>query len=163
MICNEVAVSNSEQLFTQTQNRFFVNFCTLFVLLVAAFGSYARSVTIAWNPVNGRRGIQTLSRGTSRIYANFTDVGSATQMTVQGWQRGKTYYFAATAYNSMGIESIIRQKSFTLLRGKRPTGSYADFADEWRDSQRAGHDSSRGGRRSECQRLPKFNSSVTEH
>jgi hypothetical protein len=94
-----------EQLFTQTQSRFFVNFCTLLILLVAAFGYYAQSVTVAWNAVSGAAGYRVYQGGTSRVYTNFTDVGSATQKAVSGLAAGKTYYFAATAYNSMGIES----------------------------------------------------------
>src|SRR6266850_8513805 len=110
-----------EQLFTQTQNRFFVNFCTLLILLVAAFGSYARSVTIAWNPVNGVAGYRLYQGGTSRVYANFTDVGSATQTTVSGLAAGKTYYFAATAYNSMGIESDYSSEiSYTTAAASGP-------------------------------------------
>jgi len=110
-----------EQLFTQTQNRFFVNFCTLLILLVAAFGSYARSVTIAWNPVNGVAGYRLYQGGTSRVYANFTDVGSTTQMTVSGLAAGKTYYFAATAYNSMGIESDYSSEiSYTTAAASGP-------------------------------------------
>jgi hypothetical protein len=94
-----------EQLFTQTRSRFFVNFCTLLIPFVAAFGSYAQSVTVAWNVVSGAAGYRLYQGGTSRVYTNFTDVGSATQTTVSGLAAGKTYYFAATAYNSMGIES----------------------------------------------------------
>ncbi len=91
------------------------------ILLVAAFGSYARSVTIAWNPVNGVAGYRLYQGGTSRVYANFTDVGSTTQMTVSGLAAGKTYYFAATAYNSMGIESDYSSEiSYTTAAASGP-------------------------------------------
>jgi Bacterial Ig domain/Fibronectin type III domain len=93
------------QLFTQTKSRFFVNFCTSLILLVGAFGSYAQSVTIAWNPVNGIVGYKVYQGATSRVYTNSINVGNTNQATVSGLATGRTYYFAATAYNSMGIES----------------------------------------------------------
>jgi len=43
-------------------------------------------------------------------------------MTVSGLAAGETYYFAATAYNSMGIESDYSSEIiYTTAAGKRPT------------------------------------------
>jgi hypothetical protein len=94
-----------EQLFTQTNNRFLVNFCTLLFLLAAAFGAGAQSVTLAWDPVSGAAGYRLYQGGASRVYTNSVNAGTATQATISNLTVGKTYYFAATTYTSTGIES----------------------------------------------------------
>jgi hypothetical protein len=94
-----------EQPFTQSKYRFYVNFCTLFILLVAAFSSFAQSVTVAWNAVSGVAGYRVYQGGASRVYTNVTVVGNVTQKTVSGLIAGGTCYFAVTAYTSMGVES----------------------------------------------------------
>jgi Bacterial Ig domain len=94
-----------EQLFTQSKARFFVNFCSVLILLATAFGVSAQSVTLAWDPVGGVTGYKLYQGGASRVYTNSVNAGSATQATISGLVVGKTYYFAATAYNSIGIES----------------------------------------------------------
>jgi hypothetical protein len=109
------------QLFTQTKSRFFVNFCTLLTLLVAVFGSYAQSITIAWNAVSGVAGYKVYQGGTSRVYANSINLGNTTQATISGLAAGKTYFFAATAYNSMGIESDYSSEiSYTVPASSPP-------------------------------------------
>jgi hypothetical protein len=40
-----------------------------------------------------------------RTYTNSIDVGNATNATISGLVEGVTYYFAATAYNTLGLES----------------------------------------------------------
>jgi hypothetical protein len=94
-----------EQPFTQNKNRFFVSFCSVLILLAAALGACAQSVTFAWDPVSGVTGYKLYQGGTSRGYTNSINAGSATQATVSNLTVGKTYYFAATTYNSSGIES----------------------------------------------------------
>src|SRR5262249_48873477 len=54
---------------------------------------------------NGVAGYKVYQGGTSGIYTNSINVGNVTQATVSGMIVGRTYYFAATAYNSLGIES----------------------------------------------------------
>lgn len=39
------------------------------------------------------------------VYFQVIDVGNTETYTVQGLQKGETYYFAATAYNTVGLES----------------------------------------------------------
>ena len=41
----------------------------------------------------------------SRTYPNMVDVGNATSATIPGLVEDTTYYFAATAYASLGLES----------------------------------------------------------
>jgi hypothetical protein len=94
-----------EQLFTQSKARFFVNSCSVLILLASAFGVSAQSVTFAWDPISGVAGYKLYQGGVSRVYTNSVNAGSATQATISGLLVGKTYYFAATAYNSVGIES----------------------------------------------------------
>jgi List-Bact-rpt repeat protein/Big-like domain-containing protein len=42
----------------------------------------------------------------SRIYTNLVSVGNVTNATVPRLVEGATYYFAATAYNTLGFESV---------------------------------------------------------
>jgi len=93
-----------EQLFTQSTVRRFVNFCSVLILLAAAFGASAQTVTFAWDPMSGVAGFKLYQGGASRVYTNSIDTGTATQVTVSGLIVGRTYYFAATAYSG-GIES----------------------------------------------------------
>jgi hypothetical protein len=55
--------------------------------------------------MSGVSGYRLYQGGTSRVYTNWVDSGSTTQATISGLTVGKTYYFAATAYNSSGVES----------------------------------------------------------
>ncbi|HLP77369.1 MAG TPA: tandem-95 repeat protein [Candidatus Paceibacterota bacterium] len=65
------------------------------------------SVTVTWSPSPDTNviGYNVYYGGASRSYTNKTDVGSATNVTINGLVNGVTYYFAATAYNILGIES----------------------------------------------------------
>jgi hypothetical protein len=67
-------------------------------------------VTLAWDPsgpeVAGYRvyyGVN--SRAGSSIYASVIDVGPQTSFSVPNLAVGTTYFFAVTAYNSLGVES----------------------------------------------------------
>jgi hypothetical protein len=80
--------------------------CLLAVIVLYAAGG-ARAVTLGWNsvtnvPVSGYRVYQGKS---SRLYTQSTNVGNVTQATINGLSNGVTYYFAATAVSSSGVES----------------------------------------------------------
>src|ERR1044071_3011153 len=69
--------------------------------------SAASSVTLAWDPSvsGGVTGYNIYYGPASHNYTNMVTAGNATNVTVSGLVSGVTYYFAATAYDSFGIES----------------------------------------------------------
>lgn len=80
------------------------------VLLITALAPAARAqstVTLAWDPSPGGAiaGYRLYDGPASRTYTNVLDVGSATTATVSNLIRGTTYFFAATAYDTNGLES----------------------------------------------------------
>jgi hypothetical protein len=66
-----------------------------------------QAVTLIWNPSTDPNvtGYNVYYGVASRTYTNKLDVGSATNATVRGLVIGAAYYFAATAYNLLGVES----------------------------------------------------------
>jgi hypothetical protein len=67
----------------------------------------AGSVTLAWNQSTDSTvvGYKAYYGVASRTYTNNIDVGNATNATISGLVEGATYYFATTAYNTLGLES----------------------------------------------------------
>jgi len=65
------------------------------------------SVTLAWdpNPEANLKGYKIYYGYTSGNYSFMVDVGNWTSLTISGLEAGKTYYFAATAYDTAGEES----------------------------------------------------------
>src|SRR5208282_500930 len=66
-----------------------------------------QSVTLAWNPSTDPTvvGYNIYYGGASGNYTNTLSVGNVTSTTVSGLVGGTTYYFAATTYNSAGVQS----------------------------------------------------------
>jgi hypothetical protein len=66
-----------------------------------------QSVTLAWNPSpdSGVAGYRIYYGVGSRTYTNMVDTGTATNATIANLVAGATYYFAATSYNLLGLES----------------------------------------------------------
>jgi hypothetical protein len=76
-----------------------------------------QSVTLGWWPSTDplATGYKLYYGGTSARYTNLVDVGNHTTATVTGLVEGRTYYFAATAYNLLGLESLPSNEiSFTV-------------------------------------------------
>ena len=79
-------------------------------LIVATFTASAQAlstVTLAWDPSPGSDigGYRLYEGGTSRTYTNVINVGNATNGTFSGLASGATYFFAATVYDTNGLES----------------------------------------------------------
>ena len=68
----------------------------------------AESVTLAWdpNPDPTIAGYRLYSGTGSRIYTQQLEVGNMTTTLVSNLADGRTYFFAVTAYNTAGAESI---------------------------------------------------------
>ena len=66
-----------------------------------------QSVTLAWNQSTDPTvaGYNLYYGGASGNYTNTLSAGNATNITVSGLVEGITYYFAATTYNSSGVQS----------------------------------------------------------
>jgi len=79
----------------------------LFFGLFNGSAQAGQSVTLAWeqNPEANVTGYRIHYGVESRTYANMVDAGNATSVTIANLVEGATYYFAATAYNPLGLES----------------------------------------------------------
>src|SRR5882672_3757130 len=80
------------------------------------------SVNLVWNPSSDPNvvGYKIYYGGASHTYTNVVDVGSATNVTINGLVDGVTYYFAATAYNILGIESDYSSEVSYAVPGNQP-------------------------------------------
>ena len=78
-------------------------------LLVATPSSVleAQSVTLAWNPSTNTdiANYEVYYGPASQTYTNFVTVGNVTNATISGLVEGGTYYFAAKAVTSSGLQS----------------------------------------------------------
>jgi len=82
------------------------------ILLVLVLGfvfnsALAAEVKLAWD-ANGETdlaGYHIYKGLQSRVYTSSVSTGKVTSTTLSGLEAGKTYYFAATAYNTSGVES----------------------------------------------------------
>jgi hypothetical protein len=76
-------------------------------------------VTLAWDPSpdSAVAGYHLYDGIASLTYTNVIDVGNATNATVSGLVGGVTYFFAATAYDTNGQESVFSDEvSYTVPR-----------------------------------------------
>ena len=85
----------------------------LFLTTLSAFTPFTpacagQNVTLAWNPDSNISvaGYRLYYGVASRTYTNVVDAGNATGVTVSNLVGGVTYYFATTAYNIIGLESV---------------------------------------------------------
>ncbi|HYG23235.1 MAG TPA: tandem-95 repeat protein [Verrucomicrobiae bacterium] len=77
------------------------------LVLGASNARAAQSVTLIWNASADTNviGYNVYYGVASRTYTNRIDAGATTNLVVNGLLPGVTYYFAATAYNILGMES----------------------------------------------------------
>jgi len=110
--------------FSGSTNLSFTNLPAVFVRGVCS--NLTISVTLAWKPSTSptTAGYKLYYGAASRAYTNAVDVGQSTMATISNLVAGTTYYFAATAYDSSGMESPYSneasgafQRSFSLTIG----------------------------------------------
>jgi hypothetical protein len=90
-----------------------VFFLVLASIFVYTAGAHAFKVTLTWDPNASNEGIAgyKIYYGTeSQNYTAVIDVSDATIKSVATLKKGMLYYFAATAYNSSGVESSFSEE-----------------------------------------------------
>ncbi|MFB3924900.1 MAG: malectin domain-containing carbohydrate-binding protein [Syntrophales bacterium] len=79
--------------------------------------AHSADVTLAWdaNSESDLAGYKVYYGTSSRNYSSRIDVGNWTGCTISGLSAGSTYYFAATAYDTGGLESeYCAEVSYTI-------------------------------------------------
>ena len=90
------------------RNAALVTLLSTSLLVLAPFSGLAsNSVSLAWNPSTGTNiaGYHIYYGGASGAYTNIVNAGNTTNATISNLTEGNTYFFAATAYDSSGLES----------------------------------------------------------
>ena len=97
-----------------------------FLTQISSFAS--GNVTLAWDasPDASAVGYRIYYGPASGVYTNSAAVGNVTSATLAGLVDGVTYFFAATAYNASGDESLFsNEANYTVpvaSTNQRPTG-----------------------------------------
>lgn len=125
----------------------------LFLLLMATWviplsNAFAASVDLAWNSNTEPElaGYKIYWGPSSSNYTSSRDVGKTTTCTVSGLEEGKTYYFAATAYNGQNNESgYSNQVTFTVPMSDSDGDGVTDNQDAFPSDPSETTDSDRDG------------------
>ena len=86
----------------------------LSVQVMMPFKASATDVNLAWDASAGTNvaGYNVYYGSASRNYTNMLSTGLATNAIIPGLIDGEPYYFAATAYDSLGVESDFSDEAF---------------------------------------------------
>ena len=98
-------------------------FATLILSIELIASAYAAEITLAWdaNTEPDLAGYKIYYGTDSRDYGEPIDVGDVTKVTLVGFETGKTYYFAATAYDEDDNESAYSEELVnTFDNGTKP-------------------------------------------
>jgi hypothetical protein len=89
------------------RSRNLIIFSMLLAGILLSMLAHAETVTMAWdqNTESDLAGYRLHYGTVSRSYTQSIDVGNVTQYAISELAAGRTYYFAATAYNAAGSES----------------------------------------------------------
>ena len=85
--------------------------------------TWGAQVTVSWdaNVETNLAGYRVYHGIASRNYATTTDVGNVTDAIVSGLSPGATYFFAVTAYDTAGLESLFSDEvSYTVPLPNQP-------------------------------------------
>jgi hypothetical protein len=97
-------------------------------LLFAVSAQSASTLTLAWdrNPETNIAGYKLYYGQTSGSYSTAVNVGNTTTVTITNLAHGGSWFFAVTAYNSLGVESDYSSElSHTIFKVRlapAPTG-----------------------------------------
>jgi hypothetical protein len=89
-------------------NRWIQALLILLFLAVASVRAAATSIAVSWtaNPDPGIIGYNVYSGNASQSYTKTTDAGNTNSAIINDLAEGRTYYFAVTSYNTIGLESL---------------------------------------------------------
>lgn len=90
-----------------------------------------KSVVLNWDasPDDSVTGYRAYLGGESGIYTNMVDVGNNLQTTIGGLTIGNTYFFVATAYNSVAESIPSNEVSYEVVSTPKQVRLYFQFSD----------------------------------
>jgi hypothetical protein len=100
-----------------SQTPFFPFFLSVLIILLTSGVSHAARVSLGWNQSTQDivKGYKVYCGTASGGYGIVTDAGSATTCTLDNLEQGRTYYFAASAYDADGNEGPLSNEiSYTI-------------------------------------------------
>lgn len=106
---------------------------TTTILTTLVFSSLAAladtAATIEWDPSpnSTAKGYRVRYGLVSRSYTSMVQVGNVTRLNITGLQPGKRYYFAVSAYDAAGIESLPSNEASTVLAATISLPFWYDF------------------------------------
>ncbi len=102
-------VKNYLQKCNRTWRAFAAGICILLILGAATHSTASENVSLAWDasPDADIAGYRLYYGNASGDYSDVIDVENTTVASVSNLKAGSTYFFAVTAYNTAGLESLL--------------------------------------------------------